>query len=52
VSSYPFVVIIFGVSSIATVFFPNAFITISYPLHVSAPTSHLQVEYTRILVNF
>jgi hypothetical protein len=39
----------FGAPSITTVFFLMFFITISYPLHVSANTGHLQVEY--ILVN-
>jgi hypothetical protein len=27
---------------------PPVFITISYPLHVSAPMGHLQVEYTLV----
>jgi hypothetical protein len=39
-----------GEPSTATVFFSNVFfITISYPLHVSAHTGHLQIEY--VLVN-
>jgi hypothetical protein len=39
-----------GMPSVATVFFPNVFITISYPLHVSAPMGHLQVVYLQVYI--
>jgi hypothetical protein len=37
--------IIFVLPSITTGFFLNVFITISYPLHISTPIGHLQLEY-------
>jgi hypothetical protein len=38
------------VPTIATVFTECLFITITYPLHVSVPTGHLQVEYIYRLI--
>jgi hypothetical protein len=50
---YPFLLLgvattIFGGAVNRNSIFSNFFITIKYPLHVSAPTGHLQVEYVPI----